>query len=187
MVTGNDVWAADELCQEMAKEKGYWYVDQFNNPDGIDIHEKTTGPEIWDQLGGKVDYFCASVGSGGQFVGASRYLKSKNPNIKCFGVEPLNAAILSTGTVTTGKHIIQGTGYSIVPPKFDREVCDGIITVSDKDCRKTTKALSAKEGCYVGYSAGANVWAAQAILKKFNKEANVATILCDTAFKYSDL
>ena len=88
----------------------------------------------------KVDIFCASVGSGGQFVGTSRYLKSKNPNIKCYAVEPENAAMLSTGKlVETGKHIIQGTGYGIVPPKFDYDICDGIITVSDEDCRRTTK------------------------------------------------
>lgn len=91
-------------------------------------------------MNGKVDAFCASVGSGGQFVGASRYLKSMNPNVKCYAVEPENAAMLSTGSINDGgKHIIQGTGYSIVPPKFDYSICDGIITVSDKDCRKTTK------------------------------------------------
>ena len=85
----------------------------------------------------------ASIGSGGQFVGASRYLKSVNPNIKCYGVEPKNAAILSSGKVTgNGAHIIQGTGYGIIPPKFDRTVCDGIIKVSDKDCRRTTLSLS---------------------------------------------
>ena len=106
-----------------------------------------------------MDVFCASVGSGGQFVGSSRYLKSKNPNIKCYAVEPVNAAILKTGKVKTGKHIIQGTGYSIVPPKFDPKICDGVITVSDKKCRAMTKALSRLEGCYVGYSAGANVFA----------------------------
>jgi len=139
-------------------------------------------------MNGKVDIFVASIGSGGQFVGASRYLKRKNPNIKCYGVEPKNAAILSTGKVTgTGAHIIQGTGYGIVPPKFDPEICEDIIRVSDKDCRETTLALSQKEGTYVGYSAGANVFAAIKLAKSLNKKVNIATILCDTAFKYSDL
>ena len=74
-----------------------------------------------------------------------------------------------------------------MPPKFDYDICDGIITVSDKDCRRTTKELSAKEGCYVGYSAGANVFASMQVIKKLNKDVNVATILCDTAFKYSEI
>jgi cysteine synthase len=186
-VTGKDIFYADDMCKKDAIDNGYWYVDQFNNPDGIDVHENTTGKEIWEQMEGKVDAFCASVGSAGQFVGASRYLKKKNPDIKCFAVEPENAAILSTGEVTSGKHIIQGTGYSIVPPKFDFDICDGIITVSDKDCRHMTQQVSRKEGCYTGYSGGANVWAAQQIMKQFDKEVNVATILCDSAFKYSDL
>jgi cysteine synthase A len=90
-----------------------------------------------------VDIFLAAVGSGGQFVGASRFLKRMNPKIKCYAVEPLNAAILSTGKVKgKGAHIIQGCGYGILPPKFDRKICDGIITVSDKECKKTTLALS---------------------------------------------
>ena len=111
-----------------------------------------------------------------------------NPKIKCYAVEPYNAAVLSEEElVDMGKHIIQGTGYSIVPPKFDYSICDGIIRIKDKDCRKSTIALSQKEGCYVGYSAGANVLAAKRILELANKKINVATVLCDTAFKYSDL
>lgn len=143
MVTGNDIWAADDMCKEEAEKHGYWYVDQFNNGDGVDIHEKTTGPEIYKQLNGKVDAWVASVGSGGQFVGVSRYLKKMNPKIKCYAVEPYNAAVLSEEElVDMGKHIIQGTGYSIVPPKFDYSICDGIIRIKDDDCRRSTIALS---------------------------------------------
>lgn len=163
-------------------------MDQFHNEDGLNIHEQTLGPEIWKQTNGKVNAFCTSIGSGGTFAGVARYLKRKNPAIKCIAVEPRDGAILSKGYVKNPAHMIQGTGYGIVPPHWDPSLCDEIITVSDKEAREMTIRLSHEEGTYVGYSSGANVNAAMKYLnREMNNKINMVTILCDVAYKYSDL
>src|SRR5690554_270855 len=108
MVTGKDIALAKSVAQNITKDKKGFFVDQFNNPSSIKAHSETTGPEIWNALN-HLDGFVASIGSGGTFIGTSRYLKSKNPAIKCIAVEPENAAILKTGKVKDPQHIIQGT------------------------------------------------------------------------------
>ena len=186
MVTGKDIEYAAEVAKEYATKNKAYYVDQFNNPSSVLAHYNTTGPEIWNDLP-EVDAFVAAVGSGGTFVGASKFLKSKNKNIKCIAVEPENAAILKNGTVKSSKHIIQGTGYSSVPPQWEKELADEIITVTDEEVRKMTKKVSQEQGLFVGYSAGANVVASLKYLKSNPNIQNIVTILCDTGYKYSDL
>jgi len=187
MVTGKDIEKAIEKAKEIAKETGAFYVDQFNNPSSIRAHYLTTGPEIIKDLDGKVDAFVASIGSGGTFLGTSKYLKEINKNVYCIAVEPENAAIIKTGKVINPKHIIQGTGYSLIPPHWDEELCDEIITVNDNEAENMTKRLASEEGVFVGFSAGANVVAAIKYLEKAKIDMNVVTILCDTAYKYSNL
>ena len=187
MVTGKDIEKAIEKAKEIAKEKGAFYVDQFNNPSSIRAHYLTTGPEIIKDLDGKVDAFVASIGSGGTFLGTSKYLKEINKNVYCIAVEPENAAIIKTGKVINPKHIIQGTGYSLIPPHWDEELCDEIITVNDNEVENMTKRLASEEGLFVGFSAGANVAASIKYLEKAKRNINVVTILCDTAYKYSNL
>lgn len=187
MVTGKDIEKAIEKAKEIAKETGAFYVDQFNNPSSIRAHYLTTGPEIIKDLDGKVDAFVASIGSGGTFLGTSKYLKEINKNVYCIAVEPENAAIIKTGKVINPKHIIQGTGYSLIPPHWDEELCDEIITVNDNEVENMTKRLASEEGLFVGFSAGANVAASIKYLEKVKRDINVATILCDTAYKYSNL
>jgi len=186
MVTGKDIEYAAEVAKEYANKNKAYYVDQFNNPSSVLAHYNTTGPEIWNDLP-EVDAFVAAVGSGGTFVGTSKFLKSKNKSIKCIAVEPENAAILKNGTVKSSKHIIQGTGYSSVPPQWEKELADEIITVTDEDVRKMTKKVSQEQGLFVGYSAGANVVASLKYLKSNPNIQNIVTILCDTGYKYSDL
>lgn len=186
MVTGKDIEHAAVIAKQIAKERNGFYVDQFHNPSTVNAHFQTTGPEIWNDLK-EVDVFMTSIGTGGTYIGTARYLKSKNKNIRCIVVEPANAAILKTGRVIDPKHIVQGTGYGAVPPQWDAGLADEFITVSDDEVMDTTRKLSCEQGLYVGYSSGANVAAALKYLKSRNENLNVVTILCDTAYKYSDL
>lgn len=186
MVTGKDIENAAVVAKQIALERNGFYVDQFNNPSCFNAHFSSTGPEIWNDLK-EVDIFMASVGTGGTFVGTSRYLKSMNKNIRCIAVEPANAAILKTGKVLNPKHIIQGTGYGIVPPQWDVSLANEIITVTDDEVIEMTGRLSVEQGLYVGYSSGANVAAAVKYLQHCKTNLNIVTIICDTAYKYSDL
>ena len=186
MVTGKDIEFAANTAKEIAKERYGFYVDQFNNPSCIKAHFETTGPEIWEDLN-EIEVFIASVGSGGTFIGTSKYLKSKNKNIKCIAVEPENASILKTGQIINPKHIIQGTGYSLIPPLWESDLADGIITVTDKEVEEMTRRLSSEQGLYVGYSSGANVKAALKYLEMAKSGKIIATILCDYGYKYTYL
>lgn len=186
MVTGRDIDFAAATAKQIAKERNGFYVDQFNNPSGMQAHFETTGPEIWEDLN-EIDVFVASVGSGGTFTGTSKYLKTKNSNIRCIAVEPENASILKTGKVLNPRHLIQGTGYGIVPPLWNSSLVDEIITVSDNEVEEMTKILSSEQGLYVGYSSGANVKAALKYLKMTGLDKKIVTILCDYGYKYSDL
>ena len=186
MVTGKDIEYASNIAKKISLERNGFYVDQFNNPSGVKAHYESTGPEIWRDLR-EVDVFIASVGTGGTFIGTSTFLKSQNKNIKCIAVEPASAAILKTGNIIDPKHIIQGTGYSVIPPHWDPRLADDIITVTDDEVEGMTKRIAREQGLYVGYSAGANVAAAFKFLEKCSTDLNVVTILCDSAYKYSDL
>ena len=186
MVTGKDIEYSSEVAKNLAIEKNGFYVDQFNNPSSIKAHFESTGPEIFTDLP-EIDVFITSIGSGGTFLGTAKYLKSKNKNIKCIAVEPENAAILKTGNVKNPKHIIQGTGYSLIPPHWDPHMADNIILVSDEEVYEMTRRMSVEQGLYVGYSSGANVAAAIKYAQTDKSVKNIVTILCDTGYKYSDL
>lgn len=185
MVTGADIALAVEAANEITQNRNAFYADQFNNPSCIKAHFNHTGPEILQDLP-EADVFIASVGSGGTFIGTSKYLKSVNPNIKCIAVEPEKSAILKTGIVDDPKHIIQGTAYGLIPPHWDEALADDFITVSDEEVMDMKKRLSSEQGLYVGYSAAANVIAAQKYLKAQAKPLNIVTVLCDSGYKYSD-
>ena len=185
MVTGKDIEFASGFAKKMADEMYGFYVDQFNNLSGVKAHYKTTGPEILRDLP-EIEAFVASVGTGGTFTGTSKYLKEQNPSIKCIAVEPENAAILKSGSVKDPKHIIQGTGYSLIPPHWESKLADEIITVTDKEVISMTKRLSYDQGLFVGFSSGANVAAAIKFAEKNKNIKNILTILCDTGYKYSE-
>ena len=185
MVTGNDIKFAAEEAKKLAKKRNGYYVDQFNNQSSIRVHSQNTGPEIFADVS-QIDAFVSCVGSGGTFLGVSKYLKSENQNIKCIAVEPESAAILKTGIVINPKHIIQGTGYGFVPPHWDSNLAYGIMTVSDEEVKAMTKTLSKDYGLYVGYSSGANVVASIKYANTNTKVKNVVTVLCDTGYKYNN-
>ncbi len=186
MVTGKDIEYASKVAKDLASERGGFYVDQFRNPSGVKAHFETTGPEILAGLP-NLDAFVTAVGSGGTFTGTSRYLKSRNRQIRCVAVEPANAAILKTGKIKDPRHIIQGVGYGLIPPHWDPELADDIVTVSDDEVRTMTRRLSGEQGLFAGYSSGANVAAAIKYAQSHGAVKTIATILCDTGFKYNDL
>jgi len=184
-VTGADIAKAQAEAIELAKNSGGFYVDQFNNPSSVRAHYFTTGPEIMSALNNRLDAFVAIVGSGGTFIGTSKFLKEKSGSITCIAVEPEKAAIIKTGVVKDPKHIIQGTGYGLIPPQWDPRLADDILTVTDDEASYTKEMLGRSEGLFVGYSSGSNVAAAIKLLERTDNENYcVATILCDTGFKY---
>ncbi len=156
-----------------------WVAGQFTNPANPDIHYRTTGPEIWEDMEGNVDIFVAGVGSGGTLQGVGTYLKEKKPDVRIVAVEPrANTALLNR---EPGLHQIQGIGDGFVPEVLDKNLIDMVITVTDDDAINTTRALAKKEGLLVGTSSGANVWSA---LQLAGEGKNVVTVLPDRAERY---
>jgi cysteine synthase A len=185
-VTGADIDAAERWARQLARDRDGFYVDQFNNPGSVRAHETGTGPEIWNALGGRLDGFVAAVGSGGTFVGTARYLKRMKPAIVCAAVEPEGAQVLAGRAVDKPRHLLQGTGYGIVPPQWQAGLADVFLAVSDDEAEAFRRRLALEEGLYVGYSAAANVCAAikLAASGRLGPAPVVATVLCDTGFKY---
>ena len=171
-------------AKELAEEyKNSFIPSQFSNPANPAIHEKTTGPEIWEDTDGKVDIFVAGVGTGGTVSGTGKFLKSKNPNVKVIAVEPAGSPVLSKGT--PGPHKIQGIGAGFVPETLDTNIYDEIITVENDDAFATGREVARKEGVLVGISSGAAVWAAKELAKRpENKGKVIVALLPDTGERY---
>ena len=171
---------ANELA---AETPGSFIPGQFVNPANPAIHFKTTGPEIWADTDGKVDFFVAGVGTGGTLSGVGNFLKSKNPDVKVVAVEPASSPVLSKGT--SGPHKIQGIGAGFVPDTLDTSVSDEIIPVENDDAFATGKLIARTEGVLVGISSGAAVWAAtQLALRPENQGKNIVALLPDTGERY---
>lgn len=171
---------AKELAESIPNS---FVAGQFVNPANPKIHEETTGPEIWDDTDGKVDYFVAGVGTGGTVTGVGHYLKKKNPGVKVVAVEPKSSPVLSEGK--SGPHKIQGIGAGFVPSILDTKVYDEIITVENEDAFAVGKEIGKKEGILVGISSGAAVWATIQIAKRpENKGKNIVVLLPDTGDRY---
>lgn len=175
---------AIEKAAELAKDiPGGFVPGQFVNPVTPAIHRATTGPEIWEDTGGKIDFFVAGVGTGGTITGAGGFLKSKNPDIKVIAVEPHDSPVLSGGK--PGPHKIQGIGAGFVPEVLDTSVYDEIIKVKSEDAFETDLELSKTEGLLTGISSGAAVWAAAEIAKRAeNAGKTIVVILPDTGERY---
>ena len=156
---------------------------QFVNPANPQAHFETTGPEIFEDTDGKVDFFVAGVGTGGTVTGVGKYLKSKLPDVKIVAVEPEGSPVLSTGKA--GAHKIQGIGAGFVPDVLDTSVYDEVITVSDSDAFATGKLIGRSEGVLVGISSGAAVYAAVTLARRpENKGKNIVVLLPYTGDRY---
>ena len=171
---------ADELAAETPDS---FIPGQFVNPANPKAHYETTGPEIYEDTDGKVDYFVAGVGTGGTLTGVGKYLKEKNPDVKIVAVEPASSPVLSEGKA--GSHKIQGIGAGFVPDVLDTGVYDEIITVENDDAFKAGKLVGRNEGVLVGISSGAAVWAGVEIAKRPEaKGKNIVVLLPDTGDRY---
>ena len=171
---------ADELAKEIPNS---FIPGQFVNPANPAVHRATTGPEIWEDTDGKVDFFVAGVGTGGTVTGVGEYLKSQNPNVKVVAVEPAGSPVLSKGT--PGAHKIQGIGAGFVPEVLNTGVYDEIIAVENEAAFATGKKIGKSEGVLVGISSGAAVWAAIELAKRpENKGKTIVALLPDTGDRY---
>ena len=171
---------ADELAREIPNA---FVTGQFVNPANPKAHFETTGPEIWEDTDGRVDYFVAGVGTGGTITGTGRFLKSKNSDVRVVAVEPASSAVLSTGVA--GAHKIQGIGAGFVPEVLDTKIYDEIIPVSNDDAFATGKEVGKNEGVLVGISSGAALWAAIELAKRPENEGKtIVVLLPDTGDRY---
>jgi len=157
----------------------FFVVNQFSNPLNPEVHYRQTGPEIWNDMQGRVNFFVAGVGSGGTLQGVGEFLKEKNADVKIVAVEPTNSAALLGRE--PGLHQIQGIGDGFVPDVLDVNLVDMVVTVSDEEAVEMTRKLSQEEGLLVGTSSGANVYAA---LNIDNGRNRVVTVLPDRAERY---
>ncbi len=174
------VFAAQELCRE---HPDYFMPQQFENQANPEIHHRTTGREILDATGGRIDAFVAGVGTGGTITGVGHLLREElGDRVLLVAVEPSRSPVLSGGRA--GMHGIQGIGASFVPGVLDRQVYNEIIRVEDKDAVLWSKRLAREEGILAGISAGANVFAARKIAERLGAGKTVVTVICDTGERY---
>ena len=171
---------ADELAKEIPNS---FVAGQFVNPANPKAHYETTGPEIWQDTDGKVDFFVAGVGTGGTITGVGKFLKEKNPAVKVVAVEPKTSAVLST--CVAGSHKIQGIGAGFVPDVLDTKIYDEIIPVDNDDAFAVGKEIGHREGVLVGISSGAALWAAIELAKRpENAGKTIVVLLPDTGDRY---
>jgi cysteine synthase len=162
---------------------GSWMPQQFDNPANPEIHEKTTGPEIWADSGGKIDMIVAGVGTGGTITGVTRFIRKHNPDFKAIAVEPEASPVLSGGR--PAPHKIQGIGAGFVPRNCDTTLLNGIETVSNEDAYAWARRLSKEEGIFGGISSGANACAAARVAAKpENKGKRIVTVMCSFGERY---
>ena len=174
---------AVEAARAMAIRDDVFLPDQFSNPANPEIHRRTTGPEIWEALEGRVDVVVAGVGTGGTITGAGEVLKARNPGCRVVAVEPSASAVLSGRP--PGPHKIQGIGAGFVPSVLNREILDEVMPVDDEDAIDTARRLARREGVLAGISGGAAVWAALELARRPElRGARIVTILPDSGERY---
>ena len=178
--------ASIEKAEELSyKVENSWIAGQFDNRDNVKAHIETTGPEIWEDTDGNVDFLVAAIGTGGTLTGTGEYLKSKNPSIKVIAVEPKASPVLTEGIKAAAPHKIQGIGAGFIPSILNTTLYDEVISVSNEDAWETTRQLAGKEGLLCGISSGAALAAGRELASRpENKKKNIVVILPDTGERY---
>ena len=184
-VSGADLAEVDRVATTLTESRDAFRADQFRRAGNPGAHEQTTGPELWEQSGRAIDAFCDFVGSGGTLAGTARYLRTRNPAIKCYPIEPEGAAVIAGQDVTKAEHPIQGGGYVMGDLDFLRGMAwDGFLQVDGDTARQTVRDLAKYEGIFGGFSAGANVAGALELLRGPHRGQTIAVIICDSGLKY---
>jgi cysteine synthase len=175
--------AVNKATEMVANTPNSWMPQQFENPANPAIHEKTTGPEIWEDSGHDIDAIVAGVGTGGTITGVTRFIRKHNPNFGAYAVEPIHSPVISGGA--PGPHQIQGIGAGFVPKNLDTSLLTEVLTVSNEEAYEWGKRLAKEEGLMVGISSGANVCAAAKLAARPEmKGKRIVTILCSLGERY---
>ena len=186
ILTDGDLGMAGAIAkaQELADEIPSSYIpSQFENPANAEAHYLTTGPEIWQDCNGHIDYFVAGIGTGGTITGVGKYLREHNPNVKLVGIEPADSPVITEGHA--GSHGIQGIGANFVPSILDLSLLDEVICVQLNNAIEIGQMLPKTEGLLVGISSGAALWAAIELAKRAeNSGKKIVVLLPDTGERY---
>jgi cysteine synthase len=174
--------AAIAEAERIRDETGAWMPNQFTNPANPRIHYETTGPELWEQMQGRIDAFVYGTGTGGTISGVGRFLKERDPDVKVIAVEPARSAVLSGGE--RGQHQFQGMGPGFIPDNLDRSLIDRVIPVWEEDAFPLARRLAHEEGLFVGMSSGAITWAALQVARELGPGKRVAMISPDSGARY---
>lgn len=183
-VSGADLALVEEVARKITLERGAFRADQFNLISTVHAHEIHTAEEMWMQCDGNIDVFVDFIGSGSTFQGCALGLKKHKESIRCYVVEPQNAAVYTGKIAGDGSHKIQGGGYSMDLPLIDKSLIDGLIQVTDEEAIETARKLAQYEGVFAGFSSGANVYAAVKLLEGAEQGKNIALTLNDSGLKY---
>ncbi len=175
--------AIEKAHELVAKQPDTWIPQQFENPANPAIHEATTGPEIWEDSGHRIDVIVAGVGTGGTITGVTRFIRKHNPAFRAIAVEPVHSPVISGGQ--PGPHKIQGIGPGFVPKNLDRSLVDEVITVTNDEAFDWARRLARYEGLMVGISSGANICAAAKVAARPEfKGKRIVTIMCSLGERY---
>jgi cysteine synthase A len=175
--------ALEKLEQIRSRDpKKYWVPSQFDNPDNIEAHYKTTGPEIWEQTGGRLDAYVATQGTGGQLTGIGRFLRKQKPGVKLYAGEPAECPLLSRRE--WGEHKIEGIGDGFVPRDLDVSLLNGVVTIDSDEAIEMARRLAREEGIFCGISSGANVVAAIKLARRHPEMKRIVTMICDSGQRY---
>ena len=174
--------AAIEEAERIRDATGAFLPNQFSNPANPEIHYRTTGPELWEGMQGRIDAFVYGTGTGGTISGVGRYLKERDPGVRVVAVEPGRSAVLHGEP--RGEHRFQGMGPGFVPENLDRSLLDGVMKAWEEDAFPVARRMAREEGLFVGMSSGAIVWAALQVAREMGSGARIVTVAPDSGARY---
>ncbi len=179
----------NNLAPKVARETpGGYYLDQHNNRENNEAHYLTTGPEIWDQMEGQIDYFVAGIGTGGTISGVSRFLKEKNPGIRVVGIDPAGSIFYdhfhSKKLIPSSPYLLEGLGDEFLIGCVEFDLIDDVLRIDDRTAFRTTKELARREAIFAGGSSGAALWGALEVARRAGPGARIVTIFADSANRY---